>query len=65
MIISDTGVPSQHISVDEHGGETMLRLEDGYCSALDRNTSMCTIYEKRPWVCDSFEMGRMNVSRND
>jgi Fe-S-cluster containining protein len=57
MIISDTDVPVQHISVDEHGSETMLRLDDGWCSALDRNTMMCTIYENRPWVCEAFEMG--------
>jgi len=57
MIISDTGVPEQHISHDEWGGETMLRLDDGYCSALDRETSMCTIYENRPWTCREFEMG--------
>lgn len=57
MIISDTGVPDRHISVDEHGSESMLRLDDGMCSALDRNTLMCTIYENRPWVCREFEMG--------
>ncbi len=57
MIISDTGVPENHISVDEWGGETMLRLDDGWCSALDRDTMMCTIYEKRPWICREFEMG--------
>ena len=57
MIISDTGVPNQHIYVDEHGGQTMLRLDDGQCSALDRNTLMCSIYENRPWVCREFEMG--------
>ncbi len=57
MIISDTGVPSKYIYVDEHGSETMLRLDDGWCSALDRNTLMCSIYENRPWVCREFEMG--------
>ena len=57
MIISNTGVPDQHIDVDIHGSETMLRLDDGRCSALDRDTLMCTIYENRPWVCREFEMG--------
>ncbi len=57
MIISDTGVPEQFIDVDEHGGESMLRLDDGWCSALDRDTLMCTIYDNRPWVCREFEMG--------
>ena len=57
MIISDTGVPRHHIAVDKWGGETMLRLEDGWCSALDRETLLCTIYENRPWICRQFEMG--------
>ena len=57
MILSDTGVPSQYISVDQYGSETMLRLDDGRCSALDRDTLMCSIYENRPWVCREFEMG--------
>ncbi|MEN0678911.1 YkgJ family cysteine cluster protein [Plesiomonas shigelloides] len=57
MIISDTGVPRHHIAVDKWGGETMRRLEDGWCSALDRETLLCTIYENRPWICHQFEMG--------
>jgi len=57
MIISDTGVPEEHIEVDEWGGETMLRLDDGWCSAVDRETYFCTIYENRPWICREFEMG--------
>jgi Fe-S-cluster containining protein len=57
MIITDTGVPERHIDVDEWGSETMLRLEDGYCSALNRETFMCSIYENRPWICREFEMG--------
>ena len=57
MIISDTGVPEVHISVDKWGAETMLRLDDGWCSALDRETLMCLIYENRPLICREFEMG--------
>lgn len=57
MIISDTGVPEEHIAVDQWGGETMRRLDDGWCSAIDRATFMCTIYENRPWICREFEMG--------
>ena len=57
IIISDTGVPDKHIARDKWGSETMLRLEDGWCSALDRETFMCSIYENRPWVCREFEMG--------
>ncbi|MCG9554727.1 YkgJ family cysteine cluster protein [Vibrio sp. Isolate31] len=57
MIITDTGVPEEHIAYDEWGGETMKRLDDGWCSAVDRETLRCTIYENRPWICREFEMG--------
>jgi Fe-S-cluster containining protein len=57
MIISDTGVPDEHIEFDQWGGETMRRLDDGWCSALDRSSFMCTIYENRPWICREFDMG--------
>lgn len=57
ILFTETGVPDRHIAYDQWGGETMLRLEDGWCSALDRETLMCSIYEKRPWACRAFEMG--------
>lgn len=57
MLISDTGVPERFISRDQYGGETMMKLDDGWCAALDRETYMCTIYENRPWICREFEMG--------
>jgi len=57
MLISDTGVPDRFIEIDKWGGRKMARLEDGWCSALDRNTMMCMIYEQRPWICREFAMG--------
>ena len=57
MILTDTGVPDKHISVDKWGAETMLRLDDGWCSAVDRDTFKCSIYEYRPLICREFEMG--------
>ncbi|MFT7129749.1 MAG: Fe-S-cluster containining protein [Gammaproteobacteria bacterium] len=57
MLISDTNVPQEHITTDRWGGEVMTRLADGWCSALDRLTGLCTIYENRPWICREFEMG--------
>jgi Fe-S-cluster containining protein len=57
LLITDTGVPRRHITLDAWGAEVMLRLDDGWCSALDRQSKMCTIYEHRPWVCRIFEMG--------
>ena len=57
MLISDTGVPDKFIETDKWGGRRMSRLEDGWCSALNRDTMMCKIYENRPWICREFEMG--------
>ncbi|MBT5388090.1 MAG: YkgJ family cysteine cluster protein [Porticoccaceae bacterium] len=57
MLITDTGVPREYISEDRWGAETMTRLADGWCAALDRSTMMCRIYEHRPWICREFEMG--------
>lgn len=57
MLITDTGVPADFIEVDKWGGGSMLRLEDGWCAALDRDTMLCTIYENRPLICREFEMG--------
>jgi len=57
LLITDTGVPDNFIAVDKWGGMSMSRLEDGWCSALDRSTMLCTIYNKRPWICREFEMG--------
>lgn len=57
MLITDTGVPDNFIEIDQWGARKMAQLEDGWCSALDRNTLICRIYEKRPWVCREFEMG--------
>lgn len=56
ILLSDTGVPKRYIDIDEWGGEVMLRLDDGWCVALDRDSMLCTIYENRPWVCREFEM---------
>jgi Fe-S-cluster containining protein len=57
MLISDTGVPDSYIEIDKWGGRRMARLDDGWCSALDRNTMTCMIYEQRPKICRDFEMG--------
>ena len=57
MLITDTGVPDRFIETDKWGGMSMARLDDGWCSALDRNSMRCTIYQKRPLVCREFEVG--------
>jgi Fe-S-cluster containining protein len=55
MLITDTGVPPRYIDTDDWGGEVMLRLDDGWCAALDRDSMRCTIYEVRPLICREFE----------
>ncbi len=62
MLITDTGVPERFIKRDQWGGETMKRLDDGWCICVDRETKLCTIYENRPWVCRIFEMGSYECS---
>jgi Fe-S-cluster containining protein len=57
FLLTDTGVPARYIDIDQWGGSTMHRLDDGWCVALDRNTMLCTIYERRPLVCREFEEG--------
>ena len=57
MLITDTGVPERFIEVDEWGSETMSRLDDGWCAALDRRSMSCSIYLNRPLICREFDMG--------
>jgi len=57
LLITDTGVPDRYTEVDKWGGRRMARLDDGWCSALDRNTMLCSIYEQRPGICRELEMG--------
>ena len=57
LLLTDTGVPNRFIEIDKWGGMTMQRLDDGWCAALDRATTMCMIYEKRPLVCREYKMG--------
>jgi Fe-S-cluster containining protein len=54
MLITDTGVPPRYIDIDQWGGEVMLRLDDGWCAALDRDSMRCTIYAQRPLICREF-----------
>jgi uncharacterized protein len=57
MLITDTGVPERFIATDPWGGQTMARLADGWCAALNRDTLLCGIYESRPLICREFAMG--------
>ena len=57
MLFGDLEVPAQFIATNERDGDSMARLADGWCVALDRITMRCTIYEMRPWICREFELG--------
>ncbi len=57
LLMGDDDVPRHRTEEDQWGGTVMRRLEDGWCAALDRNTMLCTIYERRPGVCRDYLMG--------
>jgi uncharacterized protein len=55
--LTDTGVPRHLTRIDPSGGTLMDCLDDGWCAALDRDTLLCRIYERRPLVCRELEVG--------
>lgn len=57
MLFGDTEVPARFVTTNEQGGTSLVRLEDGWCAALDRRTMSCSIYPRRPWICREFELG--------
>ena len=57
MLFGGDDVPSHLIAEDAWGGAVMRRLADGWCAALDRNTMLCSIYQRRPEICREFAMG--------
>lgn len=63
MLLTDTGVPERYIETDRWGGQTMARLDDGWCAALDRSSMACRIYDRRPLICREFAMGGEDCRR--
>jgi Fe-S-cluster containining protein len=59
MLMGEDDIPMQHTLQDSWGGWIMRRRVDGdgWCTALDRNSMRCTIYERRPEICRDFAMG--------
>lgn len=55
--MAEDQVPAEMVESDRWGGEVMARLDDGWCIALDRETLLCRIYDRRPTVCRDFEVG--------
>lgn len=57
MLMGDDDIPVNLTKRDRWGGWIMKRLDDGWCSALNRNTMLCTIYERRPMICRDYQVG--------
>ena len=57
MLMSEDDIPRHLTEQDRWGGQIMARLPDGWCAALERDTMLCGIYERRPTICRDFEMG--------
>ena len=57
MLLGEDDIPAELTTQDKWGGWVMARLDDGWCAALDRNTLLCTIYARRPWICSDYQAG--------
>ena len=55
--MGDDDVPHELTALDRWGGWVMAQLADGWCAALDRNTMLCTIYNRRPMICQDYQAG--------
>jgi Fe-S-cluster containining protein len=57
MLMGDDDIPVNLTEQDKWGGWIMKQLDDGWCSALNSNTMLCTIYERRPVICRDYQVG--------
>ena len=57
MLMAEDDIPAELTKQDSWGGWVMARRDDGWCAALDRNTQLCTIYARRPWICGDYQAG--------
>lgn len=57
LLLGDSAVPDHMTEASDWGGTVMRRLDDGWCTALNRDTLLCTIYGERPGVCRDYVMG--------
>ena len=57
MLMGDDDVPPELTEQDSWGGWVMARLDDGWCAALDRQSMLCTIYQRRPMICRDYQAG--------
>ena len=54
---SDEQVPIELTEQVEGIYFAMKRGKDGWCEALNRETMLCSIYEKRPYICRQYKLG--------
>lgn len=54
---ADEQVPEHFTEQVDNLYYVMKRGEDGWCDALDRKTMLCTIYERRPFICREYQAG--------
>ena len=57
MLMGEDDVPDAFTAIDRWGGHVMARLEDGWCAALNRDTMLCGIYQRRPAICRDYALG--------
>jgi Fe-S-cluster containining protein len=57
LLVTETGVPRRYRRPNPGGVDSMHRLDDGWCAALDRDTLLCSIYAQRPLICREFATG--------
>lgn len=57
VLMPEDRVPEWLVDSHSYGMETLAKGDDGFCVALDRKTSRCTIYDQRPVICRKFTMG--------
>jgi uncharacterized protein len=53
---SDDQVPDEYVTLVDNFYAVMRRGEDGWCEALDRDTMLCKIYERRPFICREYQL---------
>jgi len=57
ILMAGDDIPFELTERDQWGGSVMARLDDGWCTALDRSTMLCKIYPRRPMVCREYQEG--------
>ncbi len=54
---SDDQVPIEYTEKVDGMYTAMKQASNGYCIALNPQTMLCTIYERRPFLCREYQAG--------